>query len=229
MRVHVLQHVPFEGLGSIAEELAARQASPGFTRFFAHDALPAPAAVDLLIVLGGPMSANDTAELPWLNGEKAFLREAIALGIPTLGVCLGAQLIASALGAPVYRSPLSEIGWFPVHATTTAGPVFRFPATFTPFHWHSDTFDLPAEAVHLARSSACENQAFQLGRHVLGLQFHLEATPASVAALVANSRADLVAGPFVQPAETLLAGSADAYRSANELMRDVLAYLWTAA
>ena len=124
MKVHVFQHVPFEGLGSIASWLDARGAEVAHTRFFAGDPLPRVEAVDLLIAMGGPMSVNDEAALPWLISEKQFIREAIAREVPVLGVCLGSQLIASAMGARVYPNAVKEIGWFPIHAAAAVSLSF---------------------------------------------------------------------------------------------------------
>ena len=106
------------------------------------------------------MSVNDEADLAWLAPEKVLVREAIAREIPIVGVCLGAQLIASALGACVYRSQAREIGWFSVQAVPASAPTFTFPSACTAFHWHSETFDLPDRAVRLASSVPCANQAF---------------------------------------------------------------------
>ena len=224
-QVQVLQHVPFEGSGSIAGWLSAQRADVGTTRLFAGDPLPRADRIGALIALGGPMSVNDEDALPWLRPEKQLVRDAVARGIPVLGVCLGAQLIASALGARVYRGAASEIGWFPVHGVPDAAPGFQFPPESLVFHWHGETFDLPAGAVRLAGSAACENQAFQVGRHVVALQFHLETTPANVAALVEHCRDELVPGPYVQSEHDLLAAPAARYETINRLMRDVLAYL----
>ena len=224
-QVHVLQHVPFEGLGSIAAWLAAQPAEVGFTRLFAGDPLPRAERIGALIALGGPMSVNDEDVLPWLRPEKRLVRDAVARGIPVLGVCLGAQLIASALGAPVYRGAASEIGWFPVHAVPDAAPGYKFPSETLAFHWHGETFDLPAGAIRLASSAACENQAFQIGRNVIALQFHLETTPAGVEALVEHCRDELVPGPCVQSEHDLLAAPAERYAAINRLMQDLLRYL----
>lgn len=224
-QVHVLQHVPFEGLGSIAPWLAAQRAEVGLARLFAGDALPRADRIGALIALGGPMSVNDEDALPWLRPEKQLVRDAVARGIPVLGVCLGAQLIASALGVPVYRGAASEIGWFPVHGVPDAAPGFQLPPETLAFHWHGETFDLPAGAVRLASSAACENQAFQVGRNVIALQFHLETTPAGVNALVEHCRDELVPGPFVQSERDLRAAPAESYAAINRLMQDLLAYL----
>lgn len=227
MRIHVLQHVPFEGLGSIAAWLAQRKARVSFTRFYEPAPhLPALAEVDCIIALGGPMSVNDEEELPWLRQEKRFIAGAIADGKAVLGICLGAQLIASALGARVYPGPEKEIGWFPILAEPASPGTFAFPASVKVFHWHGETFDLPAGAVRLAASVACRNQAFQLGALVIGLQFHLETTPESAAAILANCADELLANqPYIQPASALRAVPAIDYAGINRLMTDLLGYL----
>jgi GMP synthase-like glutamine amidotransferase len=175
--------------------------------------------------MGGPMSVNDEADHPWLRSEKQALREAIAMDMPVLGVCLGAQLIASALGARVYRNAVKEIGWFPVQGVQGADSAFAFPSDSTVFHWHGETFDLPHGAIHLARSEACKHQAFLFKRNVMGLQFHLEMTADSLRAIVENCRSELIAGPYVQSEPELLTISESQYLAANDLMNEVLAYL----
>lgn len=232
MKVHVLQHMPNEGLGSIAHWLEQAGAVVSFTHFYQSAALPDPRGLDLVIALGGPMSVNDEKSLPWLVAEKQFLRDTMANGTAVLGICLGAQLIASALGARVYPNTQKEIGWFPVTAVESREDVFRFPASINAFHWHGETFDLPPGAVQLARSAACENQAFQLGTNVIGLQFHLETDPASAQAFVDADNAEpvhkreLVAGkPFIQSAEQIFAVPAAHYVGINALMVNVLEYL----
>lgn len=228
MKAHILQHVPYEGLGSIAPWLESRQAKISYTRFFETDRLPAPRSVDLIIAMGGPMSANDEQKLPWLVPEKQFIRDAILQGLPVLGVCLGAQLIAGALGANVYRNPVKEIGWFPVRAAPVPAGHLCLPADCMAFHWHGETFDLPPGAVRLASSDGCKNQAFQIDRNAVGLQFHLEATPESVSELVENCRDELVPGPYIQSERELREASVSSYRTINAAMNQVLAYLMPA-
>lgn len=225
MKVHILQHVPYEGLGSIAPWLESRQTKISYTRFFETDWLPAPRSVDLVIAMGGPMSANDEQKLPRLVPEKQFIRDAILQGIPVLGVCLGAQLIAGAMGANVYRNPVKEIGWFPVRAVPVPSGHLCLPADCMGFHWHGETFDLPPGAVRLASSDGCKNQAFQINRNAIGLQFHLEATPESVSELVENCRDELVPGPYIQSEKELREVSVSSYRAINAVMNQVLAYL----
>lgn len=226
MRAHYLQHVSFEGLGSIGPWLEANGYEVTCTRFFESAVLPDVEAIDLLVIMGGPMSVNDEDTFPWLVAEKRFVRECISAGKPVLGICLGAQMIASALGARVFANPVKEIGWFPVQSVADGKDLlFRFPPTETVFHWHGETFDLPPGARRLARSEACKNQAFQIGNSVIGLQFHLETTQESAEQIVAHCRDELVASTYVQTADQILSVNADRYAAINQLMSDVLAYL----
>lgn len=225
MNVHILQHVPFEGLGSMEPWLLARGSRISYTRFFETCSLPDIATVDFVIAMGGPMSVNDEAELPWLMDEKQFIRSAIQQGVPVLGICLGAQLIASALGARVYAGRQREIGWFDISAVPSPEPTFQFPHTASVFHWHGETFDLPDHAVKLASSAACENQAFQMGSNVIGLQFHLETTPASVDAIITHCRNELIEDTFVQSEAVLRAAEPAAYDRINALMGELLEHL----
>ncbi len=226
MRVHVFQHAPFEGPGWIESSLRAAGHTVTATPLYAGGEPPAAEAVDMLVVMGGPMSVNDEAEFGWLAPEKGYVRDMARSGKPVLGVCLGAQLIADALGARVYPNSEKEIGWFPVEGVTPAGAdCFAFPESAEVFHWHGETFDLPEGAVRLARSRACENQAFQLGRSVIGLQFHLETTPESAAGMVEHCRAELTPARYVQGEDDILAAGPEKYANANALMDRVLAYL----
>lgn len=227
MRAHVLQHVPFEGIGSIADWLEARDATVTTTRFYESPDLPALDGIDLIIAMGGPMSVNDEETLPWLVAEKAFLRAAIDQGIALLGICLGAQLIANASGAKVYPGRQREIGWFPIEKVSNAENTFPFPSSARVLHWHGETFDLPAGAEHLARSAACEHQAFALGGRVLGLQFHPEVTRESLATMLEHSREDLVPGEFVQSEAEILATDAGDFTRLAGLTAALLDHLTT--
>lgn len=186
LRLHYLQHVPFEGPGSIAAWARAKGHAISSTCLFRDDPFPALDKIDWLIIMGGPMGVYDEGAYPWLRQEKEFIRQAIAGGKTVIGICLGAQLIAHVLGARVYPNPGKEIGWFPVSIApeTRPGPVAEGSPELMVFHWHGDTFDLPENAVRIASSAACRNQGFLYNERVLGLQFHPEATASSVAEMV---------------------------------------------
>jgi GMP synthase-like glutamine amidotransferase len=224
LKAHILQHVPFEGPGAIQPWLEKRGISLSFTRLYRGDKLPEPEGIELLVVMGGPMSVNDEALHPWLAAEKRFIREAVLGEARVLGVCLGAQLIASALDAWVHANKEKEIGWFPITAVPAPG-CFRFPRQCTVFHWHGETFDLPDGAVRLAESPACANQAFQIGKRVIGLQFHLETTPEGVRAMIGNCGSDIVPAQWVQTAEEMREAAERRHAPAHAVMGSLLRYL----
>jgi len=227
MRVHCLQHVPFEGLGAIAPWLESAGHTISRSLLSESPELPSLDSVDSLIIMGGPMSVNDENAYPWLVPEKRWIREAMRLRKPVLGICLGAQLIASASGSRVYPSPVKEIGWFPIHGIPSDDDsVFRFPPEMKAFHWHGETFDLPRGATRIARSAECENQAFQLGDSIIGLQFHLETTPESARAMVENCREELIPSRCVQTEAEILSAGPDEFESINEVMAAILAFLF---
>lgn len=225
MRIQVLQHVPFEGPAGIADWAASRGHPLTVAHLYRGDPLPALDDFDRLVVMGGPMGIYDEQKHPWLAPEKALLGAAIGVGKTIVGICLGAQLLADCLGAPVVRNAHKEIGWLPIELTpeALADPVFGPLAPgLTVYHWHGDTFPLPPAAVHLARSAGCEHQAFLYQGRVLGLQFHLETTPGSLASLVSNCADEIVAGPYVQDAAIMLAASPADFARINTALFGVL-------
>ncbi len=225
MRIHYLQHAPFEGLGFIEGWALEKGHTISSTRLYEGEILPRSDAFDFLIVMGGPMGACDDKEYPWLPRERSFITQAIRENRTVLGVCLGAQLLAAVLGAKVFPNRHKEIGWFPITLTDAAreSPVFdRLPRQLTVFHWHGDTFDLPPGAIRMAESEACVNQAFVLGPKVLGLQFHLELSRSGVEELIHNCSGDLTEGSFIQsPAEML--SPAKRFDAAKAALYQVLA------
>jgi len=183
-KILVFQHVPLEPLGTLNRQF--KQA--GFRiRYINFDRMP-DTRVDAsryhgLVVLGGPMAANQTERFPHLAYEREVIIRAVDLGLPVLGICLGAQLIASAFGGKTLRAAAPEYGWVSVSPTAAGSddPLLRhFADGAQVFQWHSDTFTLPQAAVHLAASDSCAHQAFRLQDHVYGLQFHLEADRALI-------------------------------------------------
>jgi GMP synthase-like glutamine amidotransferase len=208
MRLHYLQHVPFENPGSIlnwARENGHRITS---TQLYKNELLPKQQDFDWLVVMGGPMNIYDEKDYPWLVDEKAFIGEAIASGKVIIGLCLGGQLIADVIGGKVTRNSFVEIGWFPVQLSEEArrSPLFSFfPQQPIVFQWHGDTFSvLPEAAECIAESEACRHQAFIYKNRVFGFQYHLENTPEIIADLIKNCRDEMVTDVYVQtPAEVL--------------------------
>ena len=224
MRAICLQHVPIEDPGALSPALAKRGVALTTTRVYESANLPDLNTFEMLIVLGGPMSVNDTGVHAWLEAEKRFIAETIQAGKTVLGVCLGAQLVADTLGATVFKNPHREIGWFPVErlASAASHPLARvLPDRFEAFHWHGEACSLPRGAVHLARSEACPNQAFAWGDKVLALQFHLETTPAAVENLASHCPQDLTPGRYVQH-RTAMTQQPERFLAANRLMGRIL-------
>ena len=224
MRMAVLQHVEFEGPAAVADWAAGRGFPLRVFHLYRDTTLPSLSDFDMLTVMGGPMSANDEAQLGWLGREIALVREAIAADKTVLGICLGAQIIAKALGARVYPGGTKEIGWFPVQRTGSHSLFDGLPDSFTTFHWHGETFDLPHEATSLAKSKFTETQAFAVGQRVLGLQFHMEATEQSVRALLNGAAHEIGRGAFEQQPGTIL-GSLKHCASLRPLLDTVLGRL----
>ncbi|MGD9361203.1 MAG: type 1 glutamine amidotransferase [Desulfobacterales bacterium] len=143
-----------------------------------------------------------------------------------MGICLGAQLIASAMGAEVYRNPIKEIGWFPVQGVSSSGDsFFNFPSSMDVFHWHGETFDLPSGATRIATSGGCKNQAFQIDTSVIGIQFHLEITAASAQDMISNCRDELIPAQYVQSEEEILSAESEKYIAVNQMIDDMLYFL----
>ena len=183
-RATVLQHIRCEPPGIYAEMLAHRGIAIDVVELDEGDDLPGWRAVDLVLAMGGPMSVHDEAEHPWLAEEKQWITAAVLAGVPYLGVCLGAQLLATSLGAPVQTGQTPEVGVLPVAATAAANgdPVLgELGGQFPALQWHGDTFGIPAGAVHLARSEAYPHQAFRFGETAYAVQFHIEVTSAMLA------------------------------------------------
>jgi len=208
MRIHYIQHVHFETPANIFSWAGKKGYSMKGTKLFLNEKLPDMNDFDLLVIMGGPMGVYDEDKFPWLTDEKRFIEKAVKEGKKILGICLGAQLIADVLGAKVYKNRHKEIGWFPVYKTkdTEKSVVFRdFPDSFTAFHWHGDTFDIPEGGIHTLRSDACENQAFEYEGRILALQFHLETNIESAKALINNSVEELMEkGDYIQSSEDIL-------------------------
>jgi GMP synthase-like glutamine amidotransferase len=227
MNIHVLQHVPFEGAGSIEEWALSKGHFLTSTRFYAQEPFPSLERFDLLVIMGGPMSIHDEHLYSWLKGEKWFVKQVVESGKPVLGICLGAQLLAEVLGGEVYQGQQKEIGWWPIELDEafTRHPLgAQFARQMTVFHWHGETFTLPPGAQRIASSAACENQGFIYQDRVIALQFHLETTPYSAQSIVEHCGDELVVAPYIQGADEILETTSH-YGEINNTMRQLLEYM----
>jgi GMP synthase-like glutamine amidotransferase len=207
----VVQHLAPEGAFAVHDALVKAGVSLDIRQIFLGDPIPEDASeIDALVVMGGSMSAASDDGFPTRQGELDLLADALSRRIPILGICLGAQLLAAAAGAAVYPgSSGPEVGWGPVVLSETCHEdalLAGLPTDLTVLHWHGDTFDLPAGAVHLAGNDRYANQAFRLGPAAWGLQFHLEVTQPAVEGFI---------DAFVAEAAAAV-GGAEGIRSAAE-------------
>jgi len=224
MKVHYLQHVPFEGLSSIEPLLIEKGHQLSSTHLYDTPLFPSLNDFDWLIVMGGPMGIDDHETCPWLVDEKHFIKTAIDSGKVVLGICLGAQLIADVLGAKVYRNEYREIGWFNINRLSGVDDTIltdAFPERVEVFHWHGDTFDIPEGAISLAESEACPRQGFIFDNRVVGFQFHLETTLASATALIEHCGEELDGSRYVQSKTEILADT-ERFMAINGVMLRVL-------
>ena len=210
MNIHAIYHMDYEGLGGIENWLVERGHTLTESKLYLGDSLPSVDSFDWLIVMGGAMNIYEEEAYPWLVSEKALIRDALNQNKKVLGICLGAQLLADALGAKVLKNKVKEIGWYPINLTPEAESLLAVPSTptelagdLTVFHWHGDTFELPQGAIPLATSVGCRNQAFIYGTNAVGLQFHLEMAEADIERLVQHGSDELVDGPYIQTAEEI--------------------------
>lgn len=222
-RLHYFQHVGFEGAGIIKPWAEQNDFSVTRTAFFDNEQVPSLEDIDWLVIMGGPMGVYDETKYPWLADEKKFISEAISGGKKVLGICLGAQLIADALGARVYPNRYKEIGWFPVKKCDNGNSVSNvLPDDFHVFHWHSDTFDIPQCAERIILSKACANQAFSFDNgRVVALQFHMEMSAEDIRLLVENCYNGLDRSPYVQKKGEIL-GQTSYIDNANKLVKLLL-------
>jgi GMP synthase-like glutamine amidotransferase len=208
MRLHYLQHVPFENPGSILTWAEENNCNITSTHFYDDEKVPKHNDYDWLVVMGGPMNIYDENNYSWLADEKLFIREAVNSGKVVIGICLGAQLIADVIGGKVTENPYLEIGWYPITLSQEArdSTLFSFfPKQPTVFHWHGDTFSkLPEDAICIAENNACSHQAFIYKKKVFGFQFHLENTEEIIKNLLIHSKDEMVPGTFVQTQKELL-------------------------
>lgn len=224
--VAIFRHSPTEGPGYFSDYLDERGVPWRIVRIDAGEAVPARAAdFSGVALMGGPMSVNDP--LPWIPPVLDFIRAAMDADVPVIGHCLGGQLMSRALGGAVSRNPVKEIGWGTVRVepTPTAREWFGDVTEFLSFHWHGETFTIPAGAERLASSDWCANQTFVVGPH-LGMQCHVEMTPAMIATWCESGRGEIDAEgdvPSVQQPEVMQARVAEKVRDLNAVARRLYA------
>lgn len=224
LNIHVITHVPYEGIGCIQNWINTKEHQLSFTKMYEDQLFPSNNQFDWLIVMGGPMSVYEEDIYPWLKAEKEFILKAINNGKVVLGICLGSQFIADVLGAKVYPNKIKEIGWLSVSKTGAHSISNSFPDTTTVFQWHGDTFDIPNKAQRLFESKVCPNQAFIYNDKVLALQFHYEATPSTIDEMLINGASELIPEDTVQTAE-VIKQSAHLTVQNNDRMYNILDYL----
>ncbi len=203
--VLVVRHAPHESGGTLENALAGAGLACHYVNV--HREIPPRLPLDQaagLVVLGGAMNADQVDQYPFLAADVRWMRQAVDTGLPLLGICLGAELLAKSL-ARVYPNGVKEIGWYSIEMTPAAAgdPVLAQSGTKRVFQWHGDTFDLPAGAVHLARSPQCENQAFRYGRTAYGLQFHVEMTAPMIDSWLGEpgNCGELAELPYIDPVQ----------------------------
>ena len=227
LKIRCFMHVPFEGPGIMADWIQEKGHHLECTRFYEGESLPEASGVDLLIIMGGPMNVFDFHIHPWMQEEIEWVGDFIQSGKPVLGICLGAQIIATALGEEVYPGPEKEIGWHTLQFLPSLGEfrIFKdLPVSRKVLHWHGDTFNIPAGALRIACSQLFPNQGFIYNRRVVALQFHLEVTPETVKGMVEHCGDELVEGNHIQTAGEIL--SETGYFEANpQVLFQFLDYL----
>ncbi len=221
LRVHCIQHVPFEGMGYIKDWVLDNGHTLSHTAVYNNDPWPDTADFDMLVVMGGPMGVHDDDNYEWLVAEKKIIARAVFEQKLLLGICLGAQLMAHVMGANVYPGKNKEIGWFPLELTATGSHSPLDAYDLPVFHWHGDTFEIPENAICLAQSPGCKNQAF-LKDTILGLQFHPEIKEGMVAEMIGHCGHELAEkSEFVQSEEKLLNAAVD-YDASKQMLYGLL-------
>jgi len=206
MKIHILLHTDFEGPGYVFDWIKENNHILSYTKFYEAFALPLPTNIDFLIIMGGPMSVDEESKYSWLIGEKDYILEMINKGKKVLGICLGSQLIADALGSDVYDNTDKEIGWFPIkkNPNTNNNWVKSLPSDLVTFHWHGQTYDLPEDCERLFSSQATKNQGFQYKNKVYGIQFHLEMRSVDLKEMVKIMNKDLVQGNYIHTSREIM-------------------------
>jgi len=222
MRVHSLIHLPQEGIGAISDWIALNGHTHTCTHLYLDESLPSIDDFDMLMIMGGAMSVNDEDRYSWLKPEKLLIKESIKVGKLVFGICLGSQLISAALGAEVNYNIHQEIGWYPIWIKYQGNKAIEcLPPTLVTFHWHGETFDLPAGAIPFAESDGCVNQGYSFGDNVIAMQFHMEFTEEMIESMLNHYESELNPELYVQNRDHIMSHVNNCYLN-NELLADVL-------
>jgi GMP synthase-like glutamine amidotransferase len=226
MRIHCIRHEPFEGLAAIKSWIQLKNHQLSYTHIYLNENFPPVDDFDLLIIMGGSASVYEKNLFPWLKEEKKFIQNAIKKDKKILGICLGAQLLADALGGKVFKSACKEIGWFPVKFNISGLPGLNFlPETLEVFHWHGDTFDIPQGGVCIGSSQMVQNQGVVYGKNIIALQFHCEMDDEQIEMIINGAGKELLEeGKFIQSKKQIM-DKLGQIPSNNKLMFDILEYL----
>lgn len=203
MNIHFIQHVAFEHPGYLLQWAKENDHTISFTKLYDSIVFPTLDSFQMLVIMGGPMGVYEEEKYPWLKDEKSFIRTAIDAKKKVLGICLGSQLIAEVLGSQVYQHTAKEIGWWPVQKIAAHKLTENLSQEFTTFHWHGDTFQLPANCQQLFTSRACNQQGFIYNNHVAALQFHMEVMEDLLNNMILHEKHEIVANTFVQTEQTI--------------------------
>ncbi len=203
MNIHILQHAEWETIGQLGNWFSKKGISYSITHLYKGESLP-KGKIDFLIVMGGPMSIFDDEKLTWLKEERKFIKQTIDSDAKVLGICLGSQFIADALGAKVFPGKEKEIGFFNIKKVNSHSITSKLPNKFEVFHWHGDTFETPENALNLFSSSPTKNQGFIYDDRVIALQFHLEVGTKEIKGFVKNGEEELSPSEYVQSKNEIL-------------------------
>lgn len=229
MKVLIIQHTPIEGPGLLGKIFTEKEWDVDVRCMTEGASLPRGVVrFDSMVILGGPMGAYQEEQYPYLIQVQELIRKAVPIGLPTLGICLGGQLMARALGAQVGPNREKEIGWYPLEVLPRGLKTRLFkgiPSQLTAFQWHNDTFDLPRGAELLASSPLCTNQAFQYGDCLWGLQFHPEVTPVMIDQWLASGPGDLEGLPGKDPANRIVMNTREIWTETQEIRNRLLVNL----
>jgi len=225
MNIHILQHAEWETIGQLDKWFSEKGLSYSTTHLYKGEKLP-KTKIDFLVIMGGPMGIFDDANYTWLKEERDLIKQTINSDAKVLGICLGSQFIADALGAKVYPGKEKEIGFFDIKNKNNHPITKDLPQNFDVFHWHNDTFETPQNAINLFSSDLTENQGFIYDDRVIALQFHLEVGKEEIKNFVKNGESELSPSNYVQHKKNILNRNYD-FDKSNSYLFNILDFIFS--